>query len=191
MHHACAACTIRVTRTILLRTHACMHHACTVHACARRPSASRTYLCDPTTVVSQRDCSSSGTLAVGRVWTIRCGTDEANIVLTSPTRSSAVHACMHDACASRTVLACRHLACACMHARVPFCPAGANKVHTRPILSLDRHSAYASQTFPAPFLARMCACTWHALAYAHTIPWYQSALHVPNTPRARRSTASA
>jgi len=110
------------------------------------------------------------------LFTFVFGTDEVQFISVSFRRDR------ENACTSRTVLSSMRAgtshARACMrayhsvllaHASVPFCPAGACKVHARPLLSLDRHSAYASRTFPAPFLARMCACTSHAPAYAHTI----------------------
>jgi hypothetical protein len=179
----------------------CMHAPCMHRACMRMTStsASRTYLCDPITVVSQRDCSSSGTLAVRRVDDSLCNRrGQPRSDVTEKFGSACMHACTCMHFLYRSIEhACRHLACACMHARVPFCPAGACK---RTILSCWRmQGARTSPSIPRPPQCVRFTDVPRTISGAHVcmhvacagIRTYHSALHAPNTPRARRSTASA
>jgi hypothetical protein len=188
-----------VTEKFLRCMHACLRAPCmrcSYHsghrACMRMTSiASRTYLCDPTTVVSQRDCSSSsGTLAVRRVddslWNRR---GQIRSDITEKFGSACMHACT-------------------MHALlVPFCQACVQaprmRVHAcaRTILSCcwRMQGARTSHSLPQPPQWVRFTDVPRTISGAHVcmhlactgIRTYHSALHAPNTPRARRSTASA
>ena len=182
----------------VFEVHACMP-ACTMHAllvpfgppCMHAHDVHRfSYMCDPTTVVSQRDCSSpSGTLAVSRVddslWNRR-GQIRSNV---TEKFGSACHACT-------------------MHALlVPFCQACVQaprmRVHAcaRTILSCfwRMQGARTSHSLPRPPQCVRFTDVPRTISGAHvcmhvacaSIRTYHSALHAPNTPRARRSTASA
>ena len=147
-----------VTEKFLRCMHACLRAPCmrcSYHsghrACMRMTSiASRTYLCDPTTVVSQRDCSSpSGTLAVRRVddslWnrrgqirsdvTEKFGSACTMHALLVPFCQACVqaprmrvHACartLHGRSPHHFWRACVHAPRMRRHTHIPFCPARA------------------------------------------------------------------
>ena len=181
--HACA-------RTILSCCWRMQGARCSYHsghrACMRMTSrsASRTYPCDPITVVSQRDCSSpSGTLAVRRV-------DDS---LWNRRGQKFGSACMH-ACTMHALLVPFCQACvqaprmrmhACAHTILSCCwrMQGARTSHTLPRPPQCVRFTDVPRTVSGAHVCMHLACAG--------IRTYHSALHAPNTPRARRSTASA
>jgi hypothetical protein len=155
----------------------CMHAPCMHRACMRMTSiASRTCLCDPITVVSHRDCSSSGTLAVRRV-------DESLCNRRGQPRSDVTDkfcsACMH-ACTMHALLVPLYRACVqAPRMRVHAC--------ARTILSCWRMQAYHS------VLRAHARCThvpfYPSTATVHTLQgnsphhFWRACVHAPRMHR--------